>query len=261
MFRKNMVSPLTLGATLTPITVGSIVRLRYISPIRYQTLPLYHNLGTEGTYVYAQNINTLNKTADITMRAQVKNEYSTSQTISYEATIVDRDGNTVLTTTPVTKTFAAGQMDFVSVTANMTNIHFWAPEFAYLYKVYTTLKINGNPVDVYQTPLGVRSITFSRTEGLHINGRRIFLKGYAPRTTMEWPTMGIPPDWLVEYDFKLMHEDNGNFCRPMHMTPRKVQVEAADKYGIIMTVPAVAGENQPYKSDWVDTPRMESSQD
>ena len=216
----------------------------------YQTLPLYRNLGTIGTYVYAQNIDTYNKTADITMQAEVKNDNTTSQTVSYEATIVDRDGNTVLTKTGSTQTISAGQKYTFAVTANMTGIHFWAPEYPYLYKVYTALKINGNTVDVYQTPLGVRKVTFSATGGLKINGRPVFLKGYAPRTSMEWPAIGIPPDWMNEYDFKLMHEDNGNFCRPMHIAPRKVQVEAADKFGIIMACPAADNEGDDTGTEW-----------
>jgi beta-galactosidase len=211
----------------------------------YQTLPLYRGLGTQGTYVYAQNIDTLNKTAAITMQAEVKNEYATAQNVTYNATVVDRDGNTVLTTSDVVQNIAAGQTALLKATVNMTNIHFWAPDYPYLYQVFTSLKINGTIVDLYQTPMGVRSVTFTGTDGLHINGHRVFLKGYAPRTPMEWPCVLIPPDWMVEYDFKLMHEENGNFLRPMHMAPRKNQVDAADKFGIIVAVPAVAGENQP----------------
>ena len=210
----------------------------------YQTLPLYRNLGTVGTYVYPQQdtIDTLNKTANITMQAEVKNEYTTSKTVSFDATVVDRDGNVVLTATGPTKTLSAGASDTFSVTAPMINIYFWAPDFPYLYKVYTSLKVSGTTVDVDETPLGVRKVIFSAADGLRINGHPIFLKGYAPRTSMEWPTAGIPPDWMNEYDFKLMHENNGNFCRPMHLAPRKIQVEAGDKFGVIMVCPAACTE-------------------
>ena len=45
----------------------------------HQTLPLYRNLGTVGTYVYPTNIDTLNKTAGLTMPTQVENDYQTTQ--------------------------------------------------------------------------------------------------------------------------------------------------------------------------------------
>jgi beta-galactosidase len=218
----------------------------------YQTLPLYRNLGTTGTYVYAQNLNTLNKTADITIQAEVKNDYTSSQTVSYEAVVVDRDGNAVLTKTGTTQPISAGQKYTFSVTGSMTGIHLWAPDYPYLYKVYTTLKLGGTAVDVYETPLGFRKYTFTATGGLKINGRPIFLKGYAPRTSMEWPCVGIPPDWMNEYDFKLMKENNGNFCRPMHIGPRKVQVEAADKFGVIMVCPAANNEGDDVGIEWTE---------
>ena len=57
---------------------------------------------------------------------------------------------------------------------------------------------------------------------------------------------------MVDYDFALMKASHANFMRPMHGAPRKVQVEAADKYGVVMTVPAVSTENdEPVEANWV----------
>jgi hypothetical protein len=123
------------------------------------------------------------------------------------------------------------------------------PRFPYLYKVYTILSVDDKPVDVLATNIGVRQFTFSPEHGLEINGHPLYLKGYAPRTSMEWPCVGTPVDWMNEVDFKLIKESNGNFVRPMHIAPRPIQVAAADKFGVVMVVPAANNEGDTKEPD------------
>lgn len=209
----------------------------------YQTLPLYRNLGTLGTYIYSSNINTLAKTANLTVNAEVKNETGSSKSPTMEAVVVDQSGN-VAWTLPITSAQAItnnGKFTF-SANASISGIHFWSPDYPYLYQVYTIIRNGSTVTDVYRTTIGIRKFTFSRTFGLQVNGHPLYLNGYAPRTSMEWPAVGTPVNWLNEYDFKLMKQNNANFVRPMHVAPRKVQVEAADKFGVVMVVPAANNE-------------------
>ncbi len=147
-----------------------------------------------------------------------------------------------------------------TATMPLSGIHFWCPDYPYMYRVFTALTVDGKMTDVYENPLGVRKFTFSAKEGLKINGHPIYLKGYAPRTMMEWAVSGIPQDWMTELDYKMMREDYAYFIRPMHVAPRMNQVESADKFGIIMTCPAGDGEGDA-KNDaqWQD--RLEVMRD
>ena len=206
------------------------------------TFPLYRDLGTSGTYNYVSSIDTLAKTGTVTVQAEIKNEYATAQTLTCASVIVDAAGNAVVTLTGTPQTVAAGATATVTLTGAMTNIHFWSPDYPYVYQVYTVLSNGGNTVDVGKTPLGVRKYSFSSTYGLQINGHPIYLNGYAPRASMEWPCAGTPVDWMNEYDFKLLKDNNANFMRPMHIAPRKVMVEAADKFGVVMVCPAANNE-------------------
>ena len=208
----------------------------------YQTLPLYRNLGTVGTYIYATNIITSNQTATLSFQAEVKNDYAGTQTVNCDAVVVDLASNVVMNLSAGQQTIAAGQKFTFTASGSMTNIHFWYPNFPYLYRVYTILSTNGTVVDVIQNPLGVRQVLFSPTAGLLINGYPIYLKGFAPRCSMEWPCVGVPVDWLNDYDFQQMKNCNANFVRPMHIAPRKAMVEAADKFGIVMVCPAANNE-------------------
>ena len=219
----------------------------------YQTLPLYRNLGTQGIYIYPTNIDTLAQTAGVTVQAEVKNDYSAAKTATLDAVVVDAAGNQVGSTfSAAAQTVVAGQLASFNATTNLSGVHFWSPDYPYLYQVYTILKVGGVVVDVAKTPLGVRKYKFGSTIGLECNGHPLYLNGYAPRATMEWADVGMPPDWMVDYDFALIKASHGNFLRPMHGAPRRAQVDAADRYGVVMTVPAVSTENdEPVAANWV----------
>jgi len=229
--------------------IVSNVNLHVMDKI-YQTLPLYENLGTSGTYVYPSNINFGAKTADITVQSEVKNTNTNALIVDYAIAIVDINGNIVATDTLKANTVNAAETKILSKTLPMSNIRFWSPGYPNLYKVYTQLISDGKVLDVYETPLGVRKVDFNVATGLTINGNFLYLKGYAPRTTMEWVAVGQAPNWMGEYDFSLMKQTNGNFLRPMHVAPRKRDVEAADKFGVIYACPAGDAEGDATGRQW-----------
>jgi len=216
----------------------------------YQTLPLYSNLGTTGTYVYPTNISIGARSADVTVEAQVMNSNTDSVKVDYVVAIVDRDGSLVASDTVSANSFKSGETKTLSVTLPLRDVKFWSPGYPNLYKVYSQLVKAGQVLDVCQTPLGVRKVDFNAAEGLSINGNFLYLKGYAPRTTMEWVTLGVAPNWMAEYDFSLMKQTNANFLRPMHCGPRKRDVEAADKFGTIYACPAGDGEGDATGRQW-----------
>ena len=61
----------------------------------YQTLPLYSNLGTTGTYIYAREINISKKNAMIYAESELKNESGKDQTLSFEVMLEDMEGKIV----------------------------------------------------------------------------------------------------------------------------------------------------------------------
>ena len=208
----------------------------------HQTFPLYRDLGTVGVYVFSTNLNTLTRSATVTIQSEVRNDYASARTVDCAAVIVDRGGEPVASVSLGQQTLPAGSTATFSSGVALTNAHLWSPDYPYLYRVYTVLSTNGTPIDVACTPMGLRKFSFSKTAGLTVNGHPIYLKGYAPRCSMEWPCVGTPVDWMNEWDFQLMKENNANFVRPMHIAPRKVQVEAADKFGVVMVCPAANNE-------------------
>ena len=204
----------------------------------HQTLPLYSNLGTTGVYVYAKGFDIAGKSATVTAESQVKNDDGAARTLSYEVVVEDAAGRVVKRMDGGRHTLAPGETKTLSASARINNLNFWSWGYGYLYNVSTVLKAEGKPVDVVTTRTGFRKTEFGN--GLvKLNDRVIQLKGYAQRSTNEWPALGPSvPAWVSDYSNRLMVESGANLVRWMHVTPWKQDVESCDRVGLIQALPA-----------------------
>lgn len=222
----------------------------HVSDKLYQTLPLYSTLGTTGVYVYAKGIDINRATANIAVESEVKNEYGEAKTFVYEVTVRDLSGRVVKRIKAPTYTLQPGETKVITASAPVSKLDFWSWGYGYLYTVDTELKMDGRVVDSVKTRTGFRKTEFAN--GLFkLNDRTLQLKGYAQRTTNEWPALGnaVPP-WLSDYSNKLMVESNANLVRWMHVTPWKQDVESCDRVGLIEAMPAGDSEKDVEGRRW-----------
>ncbi len=204
----------------------------------YQTLPLYSSLRTTGVYVYALNHNIKKRTAELHAESEVKNESNQPQYVGYEVVVKDMDGKEIAHFNGEKTVVQSGQVQFVKASAPLENLHFWSWGYGYLYDVYTSLTIDGKVVDVVKTRTGFRKTEF-KNGAIYLNDRVIQAKGYAQRSSNEWPAIGMSvPPWLSDYSNNLMLETNANMVRWMHVTPWKQDVESCDRLGLMQMFPA-----------------------
>ena len=216
----------------------------------YQTLPLYSNLGTTGTYIYANDFDIKNKRAKITAETEIKNEYAAPKTFDYEVAIEDLNGKIVKTIKGGKYALAPGETKTISASDAVSNLNFWSWGYGYLYNVYTTLKVDGKVVDTVKTRTGFRKTEFANGM-FNLNDRTLHLKGYAQRTTNEWVALGSAvPAWLSDFSNRLMVEGNANLVRWMHVTPWKQDVESCDRVGLLEAMPAGDSEGDASGRRW-----------
>lgn len=216
----------------------------------YQTLPLFSNLKTTGTYVYATDINVKSRTADIHAESEVKNESKKEVTARYLVDVYDNDGNLVKSFSGEPTKIPAGESVVLSASAPMENLHFWSWGYGYLYKVETALEINGKRGDEVTTTTGFRKTRFGSGK-VWINDRVLQMKGYAQRSSNEWPGVGLSvAPWLSDYSNDLMVKSNGNFVRWMHISPWKQDVESCDRVGLMQMLPAGDAEKDVEGRRW-----------
>jgi len=229
----------------------------------YQTLPLYENLKTKGTYIYASNLSVSNKTCDVNVESQVRNESGDQQSITLSALVVDANGNVRAELKGEASDLVSGETEIFSVNGKLDGTRFWDVNDPYLYDVYTILTVNGMMVDVQKTTTGFRKTEFKGgvgTGGVWLNDRFVWLTGYAQRSVDDWAGLGQAyPDWLHDWNAQLIRSTHANYIRWMHISPQPVDARAFDKAGIIEVCPAGDKEKDVQGRQWEQ--RMEVMRD
>ena len=217
----------------------------------YQTLPLYSNLGTTGTYVYATDYDVAGKKAVINVESQVRNEDSKERTVSLCAQVIDAEGNVIAVAEGSKVTIPAGETTTLSASKAAEGLHFWSWGYGYLYTVKTYLKQeDGTETDCTSVRTGFRKTKFGEGK-IWLNDRVLMMHGYAQRTSNEWPGVGISvPAWLSDYSNDLMVKSGGNLVRWMHVTPWKQDIESCDRVGLIQAMPAGDAEKDVEGPRW-----------
>ncbi|KAL4978322.1 hypothetical protein BDW66DRAFT_149158 [Aspergillus desertorum] len=216
----------------------------------YQTLPLYSNLNTTGVYVYAQNIDVPGKSATVTAEAEVWNEYETPRTFSFRVEIDNLKGDRIGIIEGGPYTLQTNETKVINASAVSEDLEFWSWGYDYLYSVHTSLISGGKAIDTVTTLTGFRKTEFN-SGMFKLNDRALHFKGYAQRSTNEWPALGsaVPP-WLSDFSNELVLSSNGNLIRWMHVTPWKQDVESLDRLGILQALPAGDSESDTDGRRW-----------
>jgi beta-galactosidase len=230
--------------------ISKNVRL-HIADRVYQTLPLYSNLGTTGTYVYGGDFDIAGRSATIHAESEVRNDSLAARSFVYHVEVADAEGKTVARFDGPRQTIQPGATLTASAASQVKNLNFWSWGYGYLYQVTTALVAeDGKSFDTVTTRTGFRKTAFG--DGMvRLNDRAIQIKGYAQRTTNEWPAIGLSvPPWLSDYSNGLMVRSGANLVRWMHVTPWKQDVESCDRVGLMQEMPAGDSERDREGRQW-----------
>ncbi|MDO4171432.1 MAG: DUF4982 domain-containing protein [Prevotellaceae bacterium] len=222
----------------------------HIMPQVHQTLPLYSNLGTTGVYVYAKDIDVRRGAATVCAETQVVNGGKSRQTVQHKVTVIDKDGREVASFLGDSRTVSPGDTVTLKSQKALEGLHLWSWGYGYLYTVKSSLVQNGRVTDEQSIRTGFRKTEFK--DGMvYLNDRVLQLKGFAQRSTNEWPALGISiPAWMSDYSNSLILGCNGNFVRWMHVTPSRQDVLSFDRLGLIQAMPAGDAERDVTGRRW-----------
>ncbi len=219
----------------------------------HQTLPLFSGMGTTGVYVYASSIDTQKRSATVNVEAQVINSSNNTQRVQHRIVLLDKDGQQVADFLGEERSIAAGDTITMKAARELQNLHLWSWGYGYLYTVKSMLVKAGKPnevIDSQDIRTGFRKIEYK--DGMfYLNDRVLQLKGFAQRSTNEWPAAGISiPVWMTDYSNSMILGCNGNFVRWMHVTPSKQDVLSFDRLGLIQAMPAGDAEKDVNDRRW-----------
>ena len=186
-----------------------------------------------GTFVYADLKQPYDK-ATIHVETEVNNHSLTTQQCEVSHRLLDADGREVAKSEPSTVTLKAKQtLNTQLLTLNLSAPHLWSPADPYLYKVETTVKVDGCVTDVYETTTGIRDIEFDADRGFLLNGQPLKLKG----VNMHQDHAGVGaaiPDALQAWRIKQLKKMGCNAYRASHNPMTPALLDICDREGILV---------------------------
>ena len=186
-----------------------------------------------GTFVYADLKQPYDK-ATIHVETEVNNHSLTTQQCEVSHRLLDADGREVAKSEPSMVTLKAKQtLNTQLLTLNLSAPHLWSPADPYLYKVETTVKVDGCVTDVYETTTGIRDIEFDTNRGFLLNGQPLKLKGVNLHQDHAGVGAAIP-DALQAWRIKQLKKMGCNAYRASHNPMTPALLDICDREGILV---------------------------
>ena len=186
-----------------------------------------------GTFVYADLKQPYDKVT-IYVETEVNNHSLTTQQCEVSHRLLDADGREVAKSESSTIMLRAKQtLNSQLLTLNLNAPHLWSPADPYLYKVETTVKVDGRVTDVYETTTGIRDIEFDADRGFLLNGQPLKLKGVNLHQDHAGVGAAIP-DALQAWRIKQLKKMGCNAYRASHNPMTPALLDICDREGILV---------------------------
>ncbi|KGO84827.1 glycoside hydrolase [Flavobacterium rivuli WB 3.3-2 = DSM 21788] len=187
------------------------------------------HVKADGTYITTPVANTTK--ANLKLQTIVKNEFAAEKSAEITTTIYKGDKEI----TAVTKELKlpANAEQTISQETGIENPELWSVEKPELYKAVTEVKVDGDILDTYETPFGIRTFKFDATKGFILNGKHVKIKGVCLHHDLG--ALGSAFNTrAMERELEIMKEMGVNGIRTTHNPPAPELLDLCDKMGFIV---------------------------
>ena len=186
-----------------------------------------------GTFVYA-DLKAPYDQATVSVETEVCNYSLKEQQATLTHRLIDTEGREVATATTAALTLKPKQtLKLQPSTLTVAAPHLWSPDDPYLYKVETTVRVDGQVTDVYETTTGLREATFTADRGFLLNGKPLKLKG----VNMHQDHAGVGaaiPDALQLWRIRQLKALGCNAYRASHNPMTPALLDLCDREGLLV---------------------------
>jgi beta-galactosidase len=170
--------------------------------------------------------------ASVKVVTTVANDKKQAQTCTVTYVILDSTGAQVATQS-AQQSVPAGGTSVFTMNSTISSPKLWSVSSPYLYKVYTTVSVGGAIIDDFWERFGVRTIVWSTTNGLLLNGARVQVIGINLHQDFGWVQNAVP----TSRHYKIIEElkDAGfNAMRGSHYPRDPSFYDACDELGMLL---------------------------
>ena len=190
-------------------------------------------IAPDGIFVYSRFKNNVpSDRAVICVEANVLNHLTNSAKTMVACEIISPEGQ-VVAKCQSTETVDAESSGTVKLATKVSAPVLWSPESPKLYRLVTTVSVDGEKVDEQATVFGIRTIAFDHEKGFMLNGKHYELYGTCNHQDHAGVGAAIP-DALQDYRISKLKEIGCNADRTSHNPPTPEMLDACDRLGMIV---------------------------
>ncbi len=181
--------------------------------------------------------------ADVTAACEIANDSAKEVRPVVVFSLVDAAGKAVATATAASQSIPPGKKADVQANLKLDSPRLWSLEDPYLYRLISTVSLDGKEVDRLEVNHGVRSILWDAQQGFLLNGKRTQIQGMCCH--QDHAGVGVAlPDRLQSFRLERLKEMGCNAYRSAHNPPTPELLDACDRLGILVMVEnRLAGSN------------------
>ncbi|WP_114778522.1 beta-galactosidase GalB [Botryobacter ruber] len=198
------------------------------------------HVGQWGTVVTTSKVSKAAATVDL--KVTVDNDATSDQNIEVATEIYALDANGKKAGKPVAKihpakaAVKAKNSETISGSVTIPNPKLWGPpptQTPNRYVAVTTVAVQGKPLDVYETPFGIRDLRFDAEKGIFVNGERIYIQGVNQHHDLG--ALGAAfNERAAERQLEMLRDMGCNAIRMAHNPPAPELLELTDRMGFLV---------------------------
>lgn len=189
-----------------------------------------------GTYVTTPEISA--RAAMVNLRCTVDNDSRSDAHVSakneiYELKPDGDPGRHVASVTEPDLFIAANQPATFECRVRVRNPRLWSLEHPQQYVIVTTIERDGETLDTFQTPFGIRTIRFDADNGFFLNDKHVHINGVCDHSDLGALGMAVNTSALRR-QIEILKEMGCNAIRTSHNPPAPELLDLCDRMGMLV---------------------------
>ena len=184
-----------------------------------------------GTFVTTPQVS--GQRATVRVQTELRNHHAGGpRKVTLVSEVLDAAGRRVAMRRSEQQVPAGGMASVDQTLPEIARPRLWSPDQPYLYTLVSRLSVDGQAVDRYETPFGIRTIEFTADKGFFLNGKHLYMVGANVHQDQAGWGDGVT-DGAARRDVRMIKDAGFNFIRGSHYPHSPAFTQATDELGLL----------------------------